>query len=371
LVQPGPKRIAFFGDVVGCPRAWRYQLELSAWHAVNPDYSFVIPILNERETLEELYSRLEPVMQALDGPSEVVLVDDGSTDGSYEIMAKLHDRDPRIKALRLSRNFGHQIALSAGLDHARGRAVIIMDGDLQDPPEVALELAERWREGYEVVYAVRDHRAGESRRKVATARWFYRLLRRLSEVDIPPDVGDFRLVDRRAVDVVKSMPEHRRYLRGMFAWVGYSQTGVRYERVARPRGQTKFTVRKMLAFAADGIVSFSAVPLRLALNVGFLVSVATFVLGFAAIILKLTGVYAAPGWASIVVVIAFLGGMQLTVLGVIGEYIARIHEEVKQRPLYLLHDQIGFPTSRPSDAPAPAEAAFLTREPADPTPARG
>jgi polyisoprenyl-phosphate glycosyltransferase len=344
------------------------QFERWILRTMKPDYSFVIPILDECETLDELYGRLEPVMAALDGPSEVVLVDDGSTDGSYDVMRKLHERDPRVKALRLSRNFGHQTALSAGLDHAQGRAVIIMDGDLQDPPEVALRLAERWREGYDVVYAVRDHRAGESRRKVATARWFYRLLRRLSEVDIPADVGDFRLVDRRAVEAVKRMPEHRRYLRGMFAWVGYSQTGVPYERVARPRGETKFTMRKMLAFAADGIVSFSAVPLRLALNVGFLVSAATFVLGFLAIVLKLTDVYAAPGWASIVVAIAFLGGMQLTVLGVIGEYIARIHEEVKQRPLYLLRDQVGIPADDLSGTSSRAEEEFVVRERADSAP---
>jgi polyisoprenyl-phosphate glycosyltransferase len=337
---------------------------------VTVDYSFVIPILNERETIGELYSRLEPVMDALDGPSEVVLVDDGSTDGSYQLMAKLHERDPRIKALRLSRTFGHQIALSAGLDHAQGRAVIIMDGDLQDPPEVALELAERWREGYDIVYAVRDDRVGESRTKVATARWYYRLLRRLSEVDIPADVGDFRLIDRRAVDAVKMMPERRRYLRGMFAWVGYSQTGVRYERVSRRRGKTKFTVRKMLALASDGIVSFSAVPLRMALNVGFLVSVAAFVLGFTAIVLKLTGVYATPGWASIVVGMAFLGGMQLTVLGVIGEYIARIHEEVKQRPLYLLREQLGFEAENEVATPKPSGRELPGRAPRSPTPVR-
>jgi polyisoprenyl-phosphate glycosyltransferase len=286
-------------------------------------------------------------------------------------MAKLHERDPRVKVLRLSRNFGHQIALSAGLDHARGRAVIVMDGDLQDPPEVALQLAERWRDGYDVVYAVRDHRAGESRKKIATARWFYRLLRRLSEVDIPADVGDFRLVDRRAVDVVKTMPEHRRYLRGMFAWVGYSQTGVSYERVPRRSGETKFSMRKMLSFAADGIVSFSAVPLRMALNIGFLVSVASFILGFTAIVLKLTGVYAAPGWASIVVVVAFLGGMQLTVLGVIGEYIARIHEEVKQRPLYLLRGQVGFETEDTAATRARSERALHARPPESATPVRG
>ena len=319
---------------------------------MNVDYSFVIPILNERETIDELYSRLEPVMGALDGPCEVVLVDDGSTDGSYELMQKLQRaRRARARSCACPVPSATRSRSSAGIDHANGRAVIIMDGDLQDPPEVALQLAERWREGYDVVYAVRDQRDGESRKKVATARWFYRLLRGLSEVDIPPDVGDFRLVDRRAVDVVKAMPEHRRYLRGMFAWVGYSQTGVPYKRVPRSHGETKFTMRKMLAFATDGIVSFSSVPLRMALNIGFLVSVASFVLGFTAIVLKLTSVYAAPGWASIVVVIAFLGGMQLTMLGVIGEYIARIHEEVKQRPLYLLRDQVGFAGRRRSRRP--------------------
>ena len=338
---------------------------------MNLDYSFVIPILNERETLEELYRRLKPVMEALDGPCEVVLVDDGSTDGSYELMAKLHERDPRVKALRLSRNFGHQIALSAGLDHAQGHAVIIMDGDLQDPPEVTLELADRWREGYDVVYAVRDERAGESRTKTTTARWFYRLLGRLSEVDMPPDVGDFRLVDRRAVDAVNSMREHRRYLRGMFAWVGFNQTGVRYKRKARRRGETKFTLRKMLTFATDGIVSFSAVPLRMALNAGFLVSVGAFVLGFTAILLKVTGVYAVPGWASIVVGMAFLGGVQLTVLGVIGEYIARIHDEVKQRPLYLLRDQRGFQAVDAPDTPGRLEADFPVRDAEDTASTRG
>ncbi|MGH9025097.1 MAG: glycosyltransferase family 2 protein [Acidimicrobiia bacterium] len=306
------------------------------------EYSFVIPILNERETLAELYERLEPVMAALDGPSEVVLVDDGSSDASYELMCDLHARDRRIRALRLSRNFGHQTALSAGLDHARGRAVVIMDGDLQDPPEVVLEMARRWREGYDVVYAVRDERAGESWTKLTTATWFYRIFGRLTEIDMPPNAGDFRLVDRRAVDAVTSMPERRRYLRGMFAWVGYNQTGVHYSRAPRHAGRTKFPLRKMISFAADGIVSFSTAPLRLTLGIGFVVSILSLLAGVAAIVLKLAGVEVVPGWASIAVGMAFLSGIQLTVLGLIGSYIARIHDEVKQRPLYLVADCVGL-----------------------------
>jgi polyisoprenyl-phosphate glycosyltransferase len=306
---------------------------------VNPEYSFVIPVLNERETLDELFHRLRPVMDALDGTCEVVLVDDGSTDGSYEIMLGLQHRDARFKVLRLSRNFGHQLAITAGLDHARGNAVIIMDGDLQDPPEVALELAKKWREGFQVVYAVRDERAGESVAKLTTARWFYRLMGRLSEVPLPAEAGDFRLVDRRAVDAVQSMREHRRYVRGMFAWVGYDQTGVRYARAARHAGHTKYPLSKMLRFGTDGIVSFSAAPLRLALHIGFLVSVLSFLAGVVTIILKLVGVdNVVPGWASIAVAVTFFSGVQLTVLGVMGEYIARIYEEVKNRPLYLVRD---------------------------------
>jgi polyisoprenyl-phosphate glycosyltransferase len=306
---------------------------------VDPEYSFVVPILNERETLDELFRRLRPVMDALDGTCEVVLVDDGSTDGSYEIMRALQHRDARFKVLRLSRNFGHQLAITAGLDHARGNAVIIMDADLQDPPEVALELAKKWREGYQVVYAVRDERAGDSVAKLTTARWFYRLMGRLSEVPLPVEAGDFRLVDRRAVDAVQSMREHRRYVRGMFAWVGYDQTGVRYARAARHAGHTKYPLSKMLRFGTDGIVSFSAAPLRLALHIGFLVSVLSFLAGVFTIILKLVGVVnVVPGWASIAVALTFFSGVQLTVLGVMGEYIARIYEEVKNRPLYLVRD---------------------------------
>lgn len=303
-----------------------------------PEYSFVIPVLNERETLPALARRLEPTLTALDGPSEIVLVDDGSTDGSFEIMRSLHEADPRYVVVRLSRNFGHQIAITAGLEHATGNAVIIMDADLQDPPEVVTALAAKWREGYDVVYAVRSERSGESRVKLATARWFYRLMGRMSDVDIPADAGDFRLVDRRVVDSVTAMPEHRRYLRGMFAWVGYDQIGVHYVRDARHAGVTKFPLRKMLSFAADGIVSFSTVPLRMTMTLGFVISAVSMLAAAGGVFAKVAGFDVVPGWASIVVPMGVLGGVQLTVLGVIGEYIARIHDEVKQRPLYLVRD---------------------------------
>ena len=309
---------------------------------MSPEYSFVIPVFNERETLEELYRRLAPVLDALDGPAEVVLVDDGSTDESYEVMLALHELDDRVKLVRLSRNFGHQIALTAGLDHASGNAMIAMDADLQDPPEVALELARKWRDGYAVVYAVRAERIGETRTKLVTAKLFYRLLQRLTDVDIPGDAGDFRLLDRRALDAMSSMREHNRYLRGMSAWVGFDQTGVSYVREGRHAGRTKYSLRNMIGFGLDGIVSFSTAPLRLTLNVGFAVSALAFVLGVAAIVVKLAGAYAVPGWASIVVVIALLGGVQLTVLGVMGEYVAQIHQEVKRRPLYLVRDVVGL-----------------------------
>ena len=312
-----------------------------------PEYSFVIPVMNERESLDELYQRLSSVLDRLDAPGEAILVDDGSTDGSFEALRAMHDRDPRFKSIRLSRNFGHQLALTAGLDRARGNAVIAMDADLQDPPEVALELAKRWREGYSVVYAVREQRLGETRMKLWTAKLFYRLLRRLSYVEIPSDAGDFRLVDRRVLGAMGSMREHNRYLRGMSAWVGFDQTGVNYARDPRRAGETKYSFSKMIRFGLTGIVSFSTAPLRLALNLGFVVSLLAFLIGLAAIGVKIFGIFAVPGWASIVVVIAFLGGAQLTILGVMGEYVAQIHEEVKQRPLYLIRDVVGLEDTGP------------------------
>jgi dolichol-phosphate mannosyltransferase len=312
----------------------------------DPVYSFVIPLLDEVGTVPALCERLHEVLAQLDGPAEVVFVDDGSTDGTFDLLVDQHRRDARFKVVRLSRNFGHQLAITAGLDHARGQAVVIMDGDLQDPPEVALAMAERWRDGCDVVYAVRDEREGESRFKVATASAFYRLMGRMSDVAMPPDAGDFRLVSRRALDAVLAMPEHQRYLRGMFAWVGYDQAGVHYVRDARHAGTTKFSLRKMLRFASDGIASFSAAPLRLVLRVGFLVSLLSVLVGVVTIGLKIGGYEIVPGWASLAVGLTFITGVQLTVLGVTGEYVARIYEEVKRRPLYLTRDEVGFDPSR-------------------------
>jgi glycosyltransferase involved in cell wall biosynthesis len=300
--------------------------------------------------MKELVARLARVMDALDGDAEAILVDDGSRDRTYELMREVADRDPRIRLVRLSRNFGHQIALTAGVDLAAGDAVIVMDADLQDPPEVTLELAKRWREGYDVVYAVREEREGETRFKRSTAAAFYRAFNRISKVQVPVDVGDFRLVDRRALDVFNQMRESNRFVRGMFSWIGLQQTGVTYTRQERFAGETKYPLRKMLAFAATGVISFSSAPLRAALNLGFIVSGLSFALAIWSLIVKLSGLYDVPGWTSIVVVTTFIGGIQLIVLGVIGEYIGDIHDEVKRRPLYVVSELENF-TQTPQPPP--------------------
>jgi dolichol-phosphate mannosyltransferase len=311
-----------------------------------PTYSLVIPANNEEGVINELVARLVEVMDALDGDAETILVDDGSRDRTYELMLEASRADPRFRLIRLSRNFGHQIALTAGVDLAAGDAVIVLDADLQDPPEVILELAARWREGYDVVYAQRDVREGETRFKRATASWFYRGFNRISEVQVPVDVGDFRLVDRRALDVFNAMRESNRFVRGMFAWIGLKQIGVVYARHERFAGETKYPLRKMLRFAATGVISFSSAPLRAALNLGFFVSGLSFALAIWSVIVKLSGLYQVPGWTSIVVVTTFIGGIQLIVLGVIGEYIGDIHDEVKRRPLYVIGELENFPDLR-------------------------
>ncbi len=308
-----------------------------------PTYSLVVPAYNEEGVIGELAARLTEVMDALDGDAETILVDDGSRDRTFELMLAAAREEPRLRLIRLSRNFGHQIALTAGVDLAAGDAVIVLDADLQDPPEVILELAARWREGYDIVYAVRDVREGETRFKRATAAWFYRAFNHISEVQVPVDVGDFRLVDRRALDVFNSMRESNRFVRGMFAWIGFRQTGVVYVRHERFAGETKYPLRKMLRFAATGVISFSSAPLRAALNLGFIVSGLSFLLGIWSVVVKVTGFYTVPGWTSIVVVTAFIGGIQLIVLGVIGEYIGDIHAEVKRRPLYVVSELENFP----------------------------
>jgi len=307
-----------------------------------PTYSLVVPAYNEEGVIEELAARLGEVMDQLDGDAEAVLVDDGSRDRTYQLMLEASRDDPRIRAIRLSRNFGHQTALTAGVDVTTGDAVIVMDADLQDPPEVVLELAARWREGYDVVYAIRDIRDGETRFKRATAAAFYRAFNRISEIKVPLDVGDFRLVDRRVLDVFARMRESNRFVRGMFSWIGLRQTGVLYHRHERFAGETKYPLRKMLRFAATGVISFSAAPLRAALNLGFLVSGLSFALALWSVIVKLAGFYHVPGWTSIVVVTSLIGGIQLIVLGVIGEYIGDIHAEVKRRPLYVISEIENF-----------------------------
>ena len=307
-----------------------------------PTYSLVVPAYNEEGVIEELAARLGEVMDQLDGDAEAVLVDDGSRDRTYQLMLEASRDDPRIRAIRLSRNFGHQTALTAGVDVTTGDAVIVMDADLQDPPEVVLELAARWREGYDIVYAVRDVREGETRFKRATAAAFYRAFNRISEIKVPLDVGDFRLVDRRVLDVFARMRESNRFVRGMFSWIGLRQTGVLYHRHERFAGETKYPLRKMLRFAATGVISFSAAPLRAALNLGFLVSGLSFALALWSVIVKLAGFYHVPGWTSIVVVTSLIGGIQLIVLGVIGEYIGDIHAEVKRRPLYVISEIENF-----------------------------
>ena len=328
-----------------------------------PDYSFVIPVFNEEEMLPALHGRLTRLLEQLDGPAEVLLVDDGSRDGSFARMLEMSMRDPRFKILQLSRNFGHQAAITAGLDFAVGQAVIVMDADLQDPPEVVLQMAARWREGFDVVYAVRTERRGERWLKRLTAAAFYRLLRKLSPVDIPADVGDFRLVDRKALEAYKTMRESDRYVRGMFSWVGFKQVGVSYEREERRAGQTKFPFRRMLTFAIDGIVSFSIAPLRLALALGFAVSAGAFIYGFVAMLLKVSGA-TVPGWTSVIFVTSLLGGVQLIVLGVVGEYVGRTYTEAKHRPIYIVNQSAGL-----SERAEPGERVFIWRSRAADEPA--
>jgi dolichol-phosphate mannosyltransferase len=303
----------------------------------------VIPLRDEEEVLPALVERLTSALEQLGGTWEAILVDDGSTDGTYGLAVEAHTRDPRFKVVRLSRGFGHQVALSAGLDLARGEAVVTMDGDLQHPPEVIRELVERWSGGDEVVYAVMEERQGESRFKDWTAKVFYRLLRRMTDVDMPAGAGDFRLVDRRALDAVRAMRESNRYLRGMFSWVGFRQSGVRYVSPPRPAGRSKYSRLRMFRFATDAVIGFSNRPLRLGLNVGFVVSIVSIVFGLSAAISKVAGVFVVPGWTSIMVLVGIVGGIQLIVLGVIGEYISHIFDEVKRRPLYVVSRTHGIP----------------------------
>ena len=302
-----------------------------------PVYSIVAPVFNEEETVPHFYERVIAVMEKLGEPFELVLVNDGSRDGSFAAMRALHEHDPRVRVVDFSRNFGHQIAISAGLDHAQGDAVIIIDSDLQDPPEVIPDLIARWKAGAEVVYAQRATRHGETKFKLLTAAAFYRLIARLTSIDIPRDTGDFRLLDRRVVETLVTMREHHRFMRGLSAWVGFRQEAVRYERHERFAGTTKYPLSKMIRFSLDAITSFSHVPLQLATSFGFVLAGLSLLGILVAIALRvITG--AIVGQASTLILVLFLGGIQLIFLGIIGEYLGRIYDEVRARPLYIVRE---------------------------------
>lgn len=330
-----------------------------------PVFSVVIPVWNEEAVLPELYRRLVEVMDSTGASWEVIFVNDGSRDRTLELLVQLHERDPRINVLNFSRNFGHQNAITAGFDYAEGDAVIAIDADLQDPPEVILRLIEQWRAGYDVAYAVRTKRAGETKFKLWTANAFYRLIRGIADIDIPMDAGDFRLMDRRVVLAMRRLREKNRFMRGLSAWVGYKQIAVEYERAPRFAGETKYPLRKMMRLAANAITSFSHVPLQLATYAGFILAGISAVGILITIIMRLWGHEALSGQATTLVSVLFLGGIQLIFLGIIGEYLGRIYDEVKNRPLYLVADVYGLDGRAPGRPGAePREASRVSPRPA-------
>jgi polyisoprenyl-phosphate glycosyltransferase len=301
-------------------------------------YSIVVPIYNEIGNLPELYRRVKEVMDTTDEEWELVLIDDGCTDGSTEKIREFARADKRVRPVIFARNFGHQIAVTAGLDYARGDAVVILDADLQDPPEVILDLIEKWKEGYEVAYAIRAEREGESWFKTFTASLFYRIIFRITDVKFPLDTGDFRLLDRKVVNVMNSMRERHRFLRGMSAWVGFKQAGVEYKRAARHAGETKYPFKKMLTLALNAITGFSYFPLQIATYFGFFAAGIAILAIPVVIYMRMTGSQAFYGQATTLIAVLFLGGVQLISLGVLGEYIGRLYDEAKGRPLYIVRE---------------------------------
>lgn len=326
-------------------------------NASGPLLSVVLPCFNERENLEPLYDRLTPVLERVAGGSfEVVIVDDGSNDGSPEFLDALNARDPRFKVIHFSRNFGHQAAFSAGLDATSGRAVVLMDCDLQDPPEVLEDFVARWREDYDVVYGIRRKRKEGVLKRAAYAA-FYRSQRLIAQIEVPLDAGDFCLMDRRVVDALKALPETNRFLRGLRSWVGFRHTGVEYERQGRHAGEPKYTTAKLLQLAISGYVGFSSVPLRVASWLGLLVAAAGFALAVWAVGTRLLGIPSPLGWASTIAVILFVGGIQLVLLGVVGEYLGRVFDEVRGRPTYVVRRSLGFEEQAALPGEPPAAAA--------------
>lgn len=313
--------------------------------------SVVVPCLNEEEVLRETNHRLISTLEGISLSFEIIYVDDGSTDSTPELLRDLQAHDPRIRVVCFSRNFGHQIAITAGLEHSSGDAVVIIDADLQDPPQVILDFVAKWLDGFDVVYGVRTERQGETQFKLWTAKLFYRFIRRLSDTRIPLDAGDFRLMDRRVVDALLSMPERDRFVRGMVSWLGFSQAAVEYRRAPRAAGVTKFSLLKMVRFALDGIFSFSILPLRVATWTGFTAS-ALAILGIVVVVLG--RIFGMPGlvkgWSSTVIAVLFVGGVQLICMGIIGEYVGRIYGESKRRPLYIVHERMGFEIQKQREA---------------------
>ena len=307
-----------------------------------PVLSVVVPCFNEQDGLRETNRRLTAVLEGISPNFEIVYVDDGSADATPDLLREMQMHDPRVRAIRFSRNFGHQLAITAGLEHTRGDAVVIIDGDLQDPPELIQEFVKKWMEGYDVVYGVRSERDGETAFKLWTAKMFYRCINRLSDTAIPVDTGDFRLMDRGVVDALLAMPERDRFVRGMVSWLGFSQIGIPYHRAARFAGDTKFSLFKMVRFATDGIVSFSVLPLRLATWIGFAASAVALAEIAVTLFDRLFIHGLVRGWTSTVIAIWFVGGVQLICIGIIGEYVGRIYGESKRRPLYVVRERMGF-----------------------------
>ena len=303
-------------------------------------YSIVVPVFNEEEVLGEFYKRLVSVMDSVQESYEIIFVNDGSKDRSLEIMKELHSKDKNVKIINFSRNFGHQIAITAGMDYSLGKAVMIIDADLQDPPELITEFIRKWKEGFEVVYGTREKRDGESIFKKITSSIFYRILEKITEIKIPVDAGDFRLIDIKVVNSLKEIREKSRFMRGLTTWTGFNQIGVLYKREKRFAGHTKYSLKKMLKFALDAVFSFSNFPLKIAGFFGFLVASLSFLYLVYILVLKMFTNVLIEGWASLIAVVLFLGGVQLICLGIIGEYIGRISEEVKRRPLYIIKEII-------------------------------
>ena len=301
-------------------------------------YSIVIPVYNEELVVKETYKRLKNVMDQTDGAYELLFVNDGSRDRTLDILKEIALKDVTVKYLGFSRNFGHQIAVTAGMDYAQGNAIVIIDADLQDPPELILDMIRKWQEGFDVVYAKRTKRKGETFFKKQTARLFYRVLQASTDIDIPLDTGDFRLIDRRVCDQLSSMKERNRFVRGLVSWVGFKQTAIEYERDERFAGETKYPLKKMLKFSMDGITSFSYKPLKIASLLGMLLSI--FSIGWILVVLylKLFTDSTITGWSSLIMTTLFFNGIILMMLGIIGEYIGRIYDEVKNRPLYIVQE---------------------------------